>query len=237
MPVKTQKIQLKVSDGTEMQAYVSKPAELQPIVGIIVFQEAFGVNAHIRAVTDRLAEHGYVCVAPELFHRSAPPGFEGAYDNFPAIAPHFKALSDAGTEADAKAAFEWLQSQGVTHIGCVGFCMGGRVSYLTNSTLPYKAAVSYYGGGIGMPDYLAKAKDQKGPLLLHWGGADQHIPPDQIRAAEDALRSAKKNFINVVYSQADHGFNCDARPSYNAEAAEQAWVLTHAFFKLHLSKV
>jgi carboxymethylenebutenolidase len=237
MPVQSQTVKLKVSDGTEMQAYASKPAELKPIVGLIVFQEAFGVNDHIRAVTDRFAEHGYLSVAPELFHRSAPPGFEGAYDNFQVLMPHMKALTDAGTQADAKASFEWLQSQGVKNIGCVGFCMGGRVSYLTNSTLPFKAAVSYYGGGMGAPEYLALAKDQKGPLLLHWGGADKHITPDQVRAIEDALRAANKNFINAVYSQADHGFNCDARPSYNAEAADQAWVLTMAFLKRHLSKV
>jgi carboxymethylenebutenolidase len=234
MLVQFQTIKLKVSDGTEMQAYVSKPAELKPLAGIVVFQEAFGVNAHIRTVTDRFAEQGYLSVAPELFHRSAQPGFEGAYDNFPVVMPHLKALTDPGTEADAKAAFEWLQSQGVKNIGCVGFCMGGRVSYLSNSTLPYKAAVSYYGGGIGTPDYLVRAKDQKAPLLLHWGGLDQHILPEQIRAAEDALRASHKYFINVVYSHADHGFNCDARPSYNADAAKLAWGSTLGFFSQHL---
>jgi carboxymethylenebutenolidase len=169
-----------------------------------------------------------------LFHRSAEPGFEEAYDNFQAIRPHFTALSDPGTEADVKASFEWLQNQGVKNIGCVGFCMGGRISYLSNSTLPFKAAVSYYGGGIGTPDYLLMAKDQKAPLLLQWGGLDQHILPEQIRAAEDALRASQKHFTSVVYSQADHGFNCDARPSYNADASQLAWGLTLDFFRQNL---
>ena len=108
MPVQSQKILLKVSDGTEVQCYVSKPAELSPSVGLIVFQEAFGVNHHMRSVTDRFAEHGYLAICPELFHRTAPVGLELAYDNFQAVMPYYQALTDAGLEADGKACFDWL---------------------------------------------------------------------------------------------------------------------------------
>lgn len=236
MPVQSQKILLKVSDGTEVQCYVSKPAELSPSVGLIVFQEAFGVNHHMRSVTDRFAEHGYLAICPELFHRTAPVGLELAYDNFQAVMPYYQALTDAGLEADGKACFDWLTGQGAKNIGCVGFCLGGRVSFLTNSSLPYKAAVSYYGGGIA-PALLPKAKDQKAPVLFHWGGLDKHITPEIVKSVEEAMKTTGKNYISAVYSQADHAFSCDDRPNYNAEAAELAWVSTIAFLKLHLSKV
>jgi carboxymethylenebutenolidase len=227
-------IQLQVSDGTIMQAFIARPAS-KPSAGILVFQEAFGVNHHIRQVTINFALEGYLAVAPELFHRTAHAGFEGSYDNFQPLMPHIQALTPTGTIADAKCCFDWLESQGIKKTGAAGYCMGGRVAYVANSALPIKAAVSYYGSQIASPENLARAKDQQGPLLLHWGGADKHIPPDEIRAIEDALRTAGKSFVNVVYSGADHGFNCDARPSYNAEAAAESWALTQAFLKKHLA--
>jgi carboxymethylenebutenolidase len=227
-------IQLQVSDGTAMQAFVAKPAS-KPAAGILVLQEAFGVNHHIRQMAINFAQEGYLAIAPELFHRTAHAGFEGPYDNFQPLMPHIQALTPTGTIADTKSCFDWLESQGVQKIGAVGYCMGGRVAYVANSVLRLKAAVSYYGSQIASPENLARAKDQQGSLLLNWGGADKHIPPDQIRAIEDALRAAGKSFVNVVYSGADHGFNCDARPAYNAEAAEESWALTRTFLKRHLA--
>ena len=235
MPVQTQKVQLKVSDGTQVQAYASKPVELTPTVGLLVFQEAFGVNGHMRAVTDRFAEHGYLSICPELFHRTAAPGLEIPYGDFQAVMPYYQALTDEGLLADAKAGFDWLVNQGVKNIGAVGFCLGGRVSFLANSSLPLKAAVSYYGGGIA-PALLPKAKDQKSPMLFHWGGLDKHITPEIVKAVEEAMKAADKNYVSSVYSKADHAFNCDDRPNYHAESAELAWVSTIAFLKLHLSK-
>jgi carboxymethylenebutenolidase len=227
-------IQLQVSDGTTLRAFVARPAS-DPTAGILVLQEAFGVNPHMRQITIRFAEEGYLAIAPELFHRTAHDGFEGDYGNFQPLMPHIQAMTATGNLADAKASFDWLESQGTKKIGAVGYCMGGRVAYIANSTLPLKAAVSYYGSQIATPENLARAKDQRGALLLNWGGADKHIPPDQIRAIEDALRAADKSFVNVVYSGADHGFNCDARPSYNAEAAEESWALTRTFLEKHLA--
>lgn len=235
MPPRTQSIELKISDNTQMRAYVARPAGASPSAGLLIFQEAFGINAHMRSVADRFSEQGYLAIAPELFHRSAPPGFEASYDDFPVVMPHYQALTNEGLLADAQACFDWLTAQGVRDIGSVGFCLGGRVSFLANSALPLKAAVSYYGGNIA-PSLLSKAADQKAPLLLHWGGLDKHITPPVIASVEEALRASGKEYISSVYSKADHAFNCDARPNYHAESATLAWGSTLAFLKLHLFK-
>ena len=233
-------VTLPVADGTSMRAYVVKPLSAIPRAGLLVFQEAFGVNAHIRDVAERLAREGYHTLAPELFHRTAP-GFEGAYNNFEAVMPHIRALNDQGLDADARSAYAWLSenlSAPQAPIACLGFCMGGRVSFQTNSLLPVKAAISFYGGGIApnpmVPGLLHRAADLHAPQLLFWGGLDKHIGPEQRQAVTDALRQAGKVFVNVEFANADHGFFCDARPSYNPAAAQQAWALTLAFMNCYL---
>ena len=120
--------------------------------------------------------------------------------------------------------------------------MGGRTSFLADSLLPLRAAVSYYGGGIApgaqprpnFPSLLGRAADLHGPLLLFWGGKDGHIGPEQIRAVEDALRAAGKPYEQVTFSEADHGFFCDARASYNPVAARHAWAMTLSFLRTHM---
>jgi carboxymethylenebutenolidase len=243
MEIATLNVELAVADGSKMQAYVARPAGGKSHPGLLVFQEAFGVNAHIRDVTERFARAGYVAIAPELFHRSAPAGFEGAYDNFPGVMPHMQAITEAGLGADAGAALAWLQSKDGAPgepVASVGYCMGGRVSFLANSRLPLKAAVSYYGGGIAPgprgPGLLDRAAALHAPMLLFWGLLDQHIGVEAPRIVADALRQAGKVFANVEFSDADHGFFCDARPSYNAGASSQAWALTLEFLRVHLSK-
>lgn len=223
-----ERVELKVSDGTAMAGYVARPHDHGPHAGIIVLQEAFGVNSHIRHVAERLAQEGFVSIAPELFHRTAH-GFEGDYMNFQPAMPHIRAMTAEGTEADLRAVFDWLrQAPGVSAIHSMGFCMGGRVSFLANSILPLQSAVSYYGGGIA-PELLPRAAALKAPMLFFWGGRDKHIPPEQRRAVVDALSAAGKSFINVEFSEADHGFNCDERPSYHPRSAKLAWDLTLDF--------
>ena len=102
---------LKVSDGTTMRAWFARPKDGAAHAGLLVFQEAFGVNAHIRDIAERFAKEGYLAIAPELFHRTGP-GFEGRYDDFPSTMPHMRALTDAGTEVDQRAAYEWLRTNG-----------------------------------------------------------------------------------------------------------------------------
>src|ERR1700746_2260504 len=102
-------VQLSVNDGTTMQAWVARPKEEGAYPGLLVFQEAFGVNAHIRDVAGRFAREGFGAVAPELFHRTAAPGTEVRYDDFPSAMPHMKALNDASMAADHRATFDWLR--------------------------------------------------------------------------------------------------------------------------------
>lgn len=242
MEIRSEFVTTKVSDGTSMRLYVARPAGAAPARGLLVMQEAFGVNGHIRDITERFAREGFLAVAPELFHRSGA-GFEGRYDDFPSAMAHLKELRDPNLEADARAAYDWLRSNGLptgSPIAAVGYCMGGRAAVLAAITLPLECAVSYYGGGIAPnpmnPGLLGRIKDLKAPVLLFWGGRDQHIGADQTRAAVDALKAAGKSYVNVEFSDADHGFFCDARPSYNPVAAKQAWPLTLAFLDTYTAK-
>jgi len=232
-PVKDAMVTLHVSDRTQMNAYVARPSEGDVHPGLLVFQEAFGVNAHIRDVTRRFAAQGFVAIAPELFHRTAPAGFEGSYSDFAGVMPHMKALTAEGAIADSEAAFDWLKVQtDVSHgdISSIGYCMGGRISFLANSALPLKRAVSYYGGNIA-PALLDRASMLHAPMLFFWGGLDKHIPPEQREQVIDALKQNGKKYVNVEISDADHAFFCDARPAYNPRASQLAWALTLEFLR------
>ncbi len=230
-------VELKVPDGSSMDAYVARAHGPGRHPGIMVFQEAFGVNSYIRSVADRLAGEGFTAIAPELFHRTAP-GFEMGYTDFALTQPHTSKLTRENLESDVKATYEWLikdsqiQSQ---NIFSIGFCMGGRVSFLANSAVPLNGAVSFYGGGIAQ-QMLDLAKDLHGPILMFWGGLDKHILPEHTRAVEDALRTAGKEFGSVTFSYADHGFFCDQRAAYSEKASRQAWPMTLEFLKYHLKQ-
>jgi carboxymethylenebutenolidase len=223
---------LKVSDGSSMDCYVARPADSSSHPGIMVFQEAFGVNSHIRNLCERFAAESYVAIAPELFHRTAP-GFEGDYKDFTSVMPHMRAMTNEGAEADLRAAFEWLQSQKNVlrdRISSTGYCMGGRMSFLANSILPLHAAASFYGGGIA-PGLLDRAVRLHAPMLFFWGGLDKHIPPEQRNAVVQAVAAAGKTYVNVEFSDADHGFNCDERASYQPRASRQSWALLLEFLR------
>jgi carboxymethylenebutenolidase len=227
-----EKVELAVADGTRMTAYVAAPERGGPHPGLLLFQEAFGVNGHIRNVSDRFAAEGYVVIAPELFHRTAPD-FEGSYTDFPSVTPHYQAVTTETAELDIRSAFEWLHSNTQVRpneISSVGFCLGGRVSFLANSVVPLHAAVSFYGGGIA-PGLLDRAPKLQAPSLFLWGGLDKHITPEHRRAVTEALSAQKKIYVNVEFSRADHGFFCDERASYEPRSARQAWALTLEFLR------
>jgi len=219
-----------------MRAYVARPAGT-PKAGLIVFQEAFGVNAHIRDVTERFAREGYLAIAPEMFHRTAP-GLEAGYTDFGAVMPHMQALKDPSLEADMHATWDWLKNGSgfpSLSISAIGYCMGGRCACHASIILPLASAVSYYGGGIApspfFPSLIDRVKDLQAPMMFFWGGLDQHIGPDQVQAVNSALREAKKSYVNVEFSFADHGFFCDERASFNAPAAAESWALTLTFLR------
>src|ERR1700722_17086210 len=233
--IDTEKVSLKIADGPQMNSYVARPSDSVRHPGLLVLQEAFGVNAHIRDVTERFAREGYVSIAPELYHRTGP-GFEGKYDDFPSVMPHMKAMTERGLIEDLRAAYDWLTNSSHVapeKIASIGFCMGGRGLSLACPTLPPQASISFYGGNIA-PTLLPRVADLHAPILFFWGGLDKHIGVEQIRAVVDECKRAGKAYVNVEISDADHGFFCDARPSYNPEAATLSWNLVGTYLRLHL---
>ena len=228
-----EKVEVAVADGTRMAAYVARPQKVGPHPGLLLFQEAFGVNHHIRGVSDRFAAEGYVEIAPELYHRTAPPGFEGSYSDFPAVMPHARAVTTETAEADIQSAYDGLRANDkvkASEISSVGFCMGGRVSFIANSSVRLRAAVSFYGGGIA-PGLLDRASKLQAPSLFIWGGLDKHITPEHRRTVTEALSTQKKIYVNAEFSRADHGFFCDERAAYEPHSARQAWALTLEFLR------
>lgn len=225
------KIVLHVADGTLMNAYITAPDDSATHPGIILLQEAFGITSHIRAVADRIACEGYVVIAPELFHRTAP-GIEFDQNNLPVVMEHVTAMKLEQQQDDLRACYGWLQQNervNKNKIGSIGYCMGGRVSFIANYTLPLSACVSYYGSGIqNMGD---KVNDLHAPHLFFWGGLDKHILPEHVATVEANMKIGGKNYVSVVFSYADHAFNNDQRANYNADASKEAWALSMAFFK------
>lgn len=238
MAIQTEFVNITAGDGTTMRAYVARP-EAAPRAGIIVFQEIFGINSHIRDITERFAKQGYIAIAPELFHRTAP-GFETGYTEAD-MGEAFKQMglaTDAGLAADIKSAHEWLaKAANGLPIASIGYCMGGRTSTLASMTVPLACSISYYGGGIAPSPFnlglLDRLREVRNPVLFFWGGLDHFILPEHVKMVTDGMRAAGKSFVSVEISDADHGFFCDQRGSYNATAAAEAWPLTLAYLEQH----
>lgn len=224
-------VEVDCGDGTSMGLYVARPATA-PRAGVLVLQEIWGVNHHIRSVADRVAAQGYLAVAPDIYHRTAP-GYQNTYDNMNGF-QHLQAMTADGAMADLRAAHGWLA--GALPAGAptaaLGFCMGGRLAFVANGILPLTCAVPFYGGGIASQLDLAPA--QSGPVLFFWGGKDGWISAEHRRQTVDAMHAAGKQFAHVLFDHADHGFFCDERPSYDAGAAKGAWALVGAFLGQHL---
>jgi carboxymethylenebutenolidase len=207
-------ITLTASDGHKISAYRADPAGT-PKKAVVVIQEIFGVNEHIRDVTDRLAAAGYAAVAPALFDR-IEPGFQCGYSPEEISgAMRFVQNPDFGAFLrDTAAAIANVAPVGPVSI--LGFCLGGTVSFAAACNLDGLAsAVCYYGG------FIAKMADQKPkcPTLMHFGALDAHIPLSDV----EMIRKKRPECEIYVYQGADHGFNCDKRGSYNKEAAALAW--------------
>jgi carboxymethylenebutenolidase len=208
---------------------------------VIVVQEAFGVNHHIRDVADRFSDEGYLAVAPQLFHRDGSP--EIPYDDYPSAVTYMANLTKQGLINDLAATTDFLATLGfhAPNVAAVGYCMGGTVAFFAATLGTIGAAASFYGGGVaagrfGLPSLLELAPDLKSPWLGLYGDLDQSIPVDQIEALREATAAAPVDTEIVRYVEGKHGFHCDARPdAYNEEAARDANARALAFFAEHLS--
>lgn len=238
MDITSSTLQLNRPDG-KMDAYVAQPREGGPYPGIVVIQEAFGVNDHIKKVTERIAAEGYVAVAPDIFHREAERLI--SYSDMPKAIATLQRVVDSKAMDDVGAAIAQLKSQSNVKpgsIGVIGFCMGGRLTYLAaaHHANDLKAAVPYYGGGIpmGNPSPLSRTGEIKCPMYLFFGAKDQLIPMDQVGQINTELTTKKVPFQMKIYPEAGHGFNCDDRGSYHEASAKDAWEKTKTFFAQHL---
>jgi carboxymethylenebutenolidase len=216
-------IALTAADGHRLQAYEAAPAGAAR-GGVVVVQEIFGVNDHIRRVADGYAADGYRVIAPALFDR-VRPGIELGYTDAD-IAEGRKIRGQLTFEqalADVEAARKAL---GDGNIGIVGYCWGGTVTWLASARLQgFAAAASYYGGGIGQ----FAAEHPRCPAQCHFGEMDHAIPLTEVAAVRDANPA-----VAVYMYLAGHGFNCDARASFDAAAAKLARERTLAFFRKHV---
>ena len=217
-------IELTASDGQKLAAYRADPAG-KPRGGIVVIQEIFGVNSHIKQVADGFAADGYVAIAPAMFDRVQKNVDLGYTPDDIAKGREIRGkITNDMAVKDAEAGVKAALSAG--KVGIVGYCWGGLVAWLAAAKVPgLSAAVPYYGGGI-LDNADLKAKV---PLMGHFGDKDQHIPVEGVKK----LAEKHKEHQIFIYA-ADHGFNCDHRGSYNAPAAKQARSRTLEFFRKHV---
>jgi carboxymethylenebutenolidase len=195
-----------------------------------VIQEAFGVTTHIEGIANRLADAGWYAIAPAFFHRQGSPVL--AYDDLDSVMPIMGELSAEGLAVDVAAAFDHLERAGFarSRIGVVGFCMGGSVTFFAATTWAVGAAVTFYGGGVGQGRFGL-------PSLIEQASSDldKGIPTEEVEQLRGAVSSAPVPTEIVRFAGADHGFNCDDRPSvFHATAAADAWQRTLAWFDTHL---
>jgi carboxymethylenebutenolidase len=218
-------VKLSAADGHELSAYVALPAG-EPMAALVVIQEIFGVNAHIRSVADGYAKDGFLCVAPALFDRIQPGvelGYEGEdMQTARSMMPKFDL---AKAVEDIQAAVEYAASASGKNVGVIGYCLGGTLAWLSATRLRPTAVVGYYGGNIGK--YTAEIPTC--PAMFHFGKQDTHIPAADVEKLHEAHPG-----VEIYWYDAGHGFNCEPRASYNAEAAKEARERSVVFLKTHL---
>ncbi len=223
--------------GRGLHGYLVAPAGPGPHPGVLLYMEAFGLNGYVRSECDRLARLGYVALAPDFYRGDVYP-----YDNFAPIAKKIASIGDDGFLADIRTAVVFLDGYGaVRHdaYGVIGFCMGGRLAFLTAAEFTERiaAAVSFYGGGIapaeprlGRAVLTGRVPDVTAKTLMIYGADDTSISPDEIGRLTEAFAAAKKDATVRVIPGAGHGFASTDRESFVPSATETAWSQTAAFF-------
>jgi carboxymethylenebutenolidase len=224
-------IKLKAEDGQELGAYIARPTG-EAVGALVLVREIFGINAHIRGVADGYARDGFLVVAPALFDRFER-GVELKYEgeDMKKASELYQKLNPETALLDIASAYEWAKDSG-KGIGVIGYCFGGLMSWLSATRgeklkMQPSCCVGYYPGGIGK----VASEEPSCPVMLHFGAKDSHIGMDQV----EAVRSAHPAVEIFTYEDADHGFNCDARASYNPSASTLARERTLTFLKTHVA--
>lgn len=229
------------SQGQSIPAYLAHPIESRGCPVVVVIQEVFGVNEHIRDVTERLAREGYIAIAPHIYHRQAP-GFEVGYGEADLeLGRKYK----NGTQADellsdVQGAIDYAHQQFESvpsGVGCIGFCFGGHVAYLAATLPAIHATASFYGAGIcqftpGVEEpTLNRTGEIQGKVYAFFGIQDPLITAEEVNQIEAALTENNVAHRIYRYPEATHGFFCDRRASYNADAAADAWAHARTLFQ------
>ena len=232
-------------DAAVMSMYVAEPKAAGAYPIVIVFMEAFGVNGHVKSVAERFASEGYVAVAPDMFYRHGKRLIID-YNDLQKVMPIMQGMYDAQTAADVRIAINFakgLPNARADKIGCVGYCMGGTMSWMTAClNRDISAASVYYGGGLITRHTSPRrptsphsyAELLTAPVLGNFGEEDQNPPPADVREVEAELEKLGKVHDFKIYPGAGHGFNCDERPSYHEASADDAWGRTLGWFEKYL---
>jgi len=239
MDIRTEMESLPTADGL-MPAYLCQPVGTGPHPAVIVVMEAFGLNAHIKDVAERIAREGYVTIAPDFFYRFGSPIVP--YDDVPRAIGYIQKFDWSALMAEMGVVIHHLKSRPevrADRLAVTGFCVGGTIAFLTacRHAAAIKVAVSFYGGGIGADTPAAPinlADRLQCPILCFFGDADKMIPMDQVRRIDETLKRHKKIAEVKVYKGAGHGFFCDDRASYDPAAAQSAWDTTRSWLSKYL---
>ncbi len=231
-----------VTLGRDVMGYFTAPVGVESAPAVLVLMEAFGLNANIKSVCDRLAKAGYAALAPDFYH-----GETFAYTDAPKAIEKLKTIKDEQVTEELALSLKFLAQQTtVDHkrlTGVTGFCMGGRLTFLAAAAFPKQigAAVAFYGGGIaampdpfGRKDLLDRVPAISAPIMFMYGADDSYIMAEEHERIALAMSKAKKSYSMNVFSGAGHGFMSDRRDSYNQASADEAWAMTKAFFDRHL---
>lgn len=238
--------EIEIPQDGKMEAYLSKPEGEGPWSPVLVFMEIFGINDHIREVTDRIAAEGYVALAINYYHRTTKNIPLNYTEEDVALGRHHKdKTTQEGLLTDVKAALDYLRTlpyvskslEKKLSVRAIGFCFGGHVAFLAATLPEIKATAAFYAGGVatmtpgGGPATVTLASKIQGKIICFFGGLDTLIPLSDVHTIEQQLHAANISHEVVLYPQASHGFFCNQRSDYDPRAAADAWERVKTLFK------
>ena len=237
MYIEQKEIIISTPDG-EMPAFLALTVENSPKPAIIVLMEAFGLTQHIKDITIRLAHEGYIAIAPDLYYRDLPNNKFG-YDQVESAREMMYSLNFSKTvEEDIKATIDYLKLRidvSSERIGITGFCFGGSMTFYTATRFSSDIAVAAPFYSVVLDEWLEAVKDITIPVYLFFGGADIFIPQERVQQIDSRFQQLGKNYKLKMYENAEHGFFCQERSSYNSLAAEDSWYELTTFLKKYLT--
>lgn len=244
MSIQTATVDITAEDGKPMGLYVAAPDGGGRKPALLVIMEIFGVNDHLKDVTDRFANEGYVAMAPDLYYRLDQRVFPST-DRDAAFAARFT-LYDSGLVDDLNRAIAYAKGRDDVdpdRVGVIGYCFGGRVAWIAACNCPGLTASSlYYGGQIAGGERnerspvepVTQGNNIKIPMQCVWGGQDHAVPQEALDKIEGTLKANSVDYEWHLYEDAGHAFFCDDRPSYHEASAKDVWPKTLAFLGKHL---